>query len=258
MTFAPYLLLNTDDPLLGEEMTVDGTACRVLVVKMVYGPPGSIEGEVSAEQPLPVTGGGGGSGGIIVNRASVVDYSGTITAGNTAQLAVSSSDTNRVYLFFQNTSAGPLWINFGTTAVEGSPSIKLNSNDAFSFENSFIYTGTLSVIGATTGQSFICKTASQASSIVNQGAVTDASGTIGTGNTSQQALAANPIRKYIIVYNPGSDNLYINFGSPADLGSTSIGIVPGGQFVMEGTFICTQAMNINAANSSDPFVIKEG
>ncbi len=87
---------------------------------------------------------------------TVTDRSGSITTGGTAQQLM-AANSSRKYLFIQNVSAADLWINFTTTAVADSPSIKLASGNAFFMESSFVSTEAISIIGATTGQKWTAK-----------------------------------------------------------------------------------------------------
>lgn len=104
------------------------------------------------------------AGGSPVTQGALTDKSGTITAGGTAQvLAAAKSD--RRYLMIQNLSTGVLWVNTTGTAAVGQPSIALKActvlNDgtggAIVFEGSFIPTGAVSILGATTGQPFAAR-----------------------------------------------------------------------------------------------------
>lgn len=91
----------------------------------------------------------GGSG-------TLTDRSGTITLGGTSQQAAAANASRR-YLLIQNVSTGDLWVNFGTAAVVGQPSILIKANGAY--EPVFIPTGTVNIIGATTAQAFAMKEA---------------------------------------------------------------------------------------------------
>lgn len=88
--------------------------------------------------------------------------------------------------------------------------------------------------------------------------VTDRSGTITTGGTSQQLAASNAVRIYLFVENVSAENLWINFGAGAAVANQpSIKIVPNGSFVMESTFVCTQAVQIIGATTGSAFTAKE-
>lgn len=89
---------------------------------------------------------------------TLTDGSGTITTGGTSQQAL-ASNTSRVYLLVQNVGDVDLWVDFGTAAVQTQPSILLRSGGALTFEGVFVPTGTVNVIGATTGEPFVAKEA---------------------------------------------------------------------------------------------------
>lgn len=74
---------------------------------------------------------------------------------------------------------------------------------------------------------------------IPSGALTDASGTVGTSSSS--ILAANPSRKYLLIQNVSINKLYINFGAAATTGAGSVFLAAsGGSLLMENQFICTQ------------------
>lgn len=87
---------------------------------------------------------------------SLTDRSGTITAGGTAQ-TLAAANAARKYLLIQNNSSADLWLNFTTTAVASQPSIRLRAGETFVMEGAFVSTQLVSVIGATTGQTFSAK-----------------------------------------------------------------------------------------------------
>ena len=90
--------------------------------------------------------------------AVLTDRSGQIAVGGTAQV-VTLINRDRRYLLIQNTSAGDLWVNFTATAVVASPSIRIPTGLSLTFENSFVTSEQLSIIGATTAQTFTAKEA---------------------------------------------------------------------------------------------------
>lgn len=122
-------------------------------------------GGVFAEKVVAVAGDGSAIGVVTpVAQGALTNRSGTITAGGTAQV-LAAANTARRYLMIQNASVGTLWVSLDTTAVAGSPSIALEgcnvandgSGGSLVFEGSFIPTGAISIIGATTGQAFVGK-----------------------------------------------------------------------------------------------------
>lgn len=90
-----------------------------------------------------------------------------------------------------------------------------------------------------------------------RGALTDGSGTITTGGTSQQIFAANAARKYLLVVNVSALDLWINFGVAAVQTQPSIKITPNGSFVMEGFFVSTETVNIIGATTGTVFTAKQ-
>ena len=88
---------------------------------------------------------------------AVTDRSGTITLGGTAQQLV-AANTARRYLLIQNISAGDLWINdAGTAAIGGPGSLKIVAGGYYEYPASFVTSGAISIIGATTAQAFTAK-----------------------------------------------------------------------------------------------------
>lgn len=95
---------------------------------------------------------------------------------------------------------------------------------------------------------------------VTQGALTDRSGDIAVGATSEEVMPANANRRYMIIQNLSiSDVMWIDFGVDAVEDQPSLQLAAnGGSFVMEGSFICTQAVNIICATGGEPYSAKEG
>lgn len=91
-------------------------------------------------------------------RGSLTNRSGTITLGGTAQ-ALAAANSDRSYLFIQNLSQGPLYVDFdGTTAVQTQPSTLIPAGASLTASaEDFCPTGAISIIGPTTGQAFVAK-----------------------------------------------------------------------------------------------------
>lgn len=93
------------------------------------------------------------------------------------------------------------------------------------------------------------------------GALTNRSGTIAVGGTSQQIMAANTSRRYLMVQNPiaASEPLFVNFGAVASAAATSYELAAGQmiEFSSPG-FIPTGTVNAVAATGAHAFVAKEG
>lgn len=96
---------------------------------------------------------------VVPTQGSLIDKSGALAAGNTAEDAA-AANTTRKYLFIQNIDATEdLWFNLGVTAVADKPSMRLGPGDTFVMEASFVSTGKVSVIAATTGHKWVAKEA---------------------------------------------------------------------------------------------------
>lgn len=92
------------------------------------------------------------------------------------------------------------------------------------------------------------------------GAIVDKSGTITTGETSQEVAAANASRKYFIIQNPYDANgsLYVNFGVAANV-THGLEILPGGSYSMpDGGFITNSSITATANDTGHVFIAKEG
>lgn len=111
--------------------------------------------------------GGGINGSPMVSSGAasgpLTDGSGTITTGGTAQ-QVFAANSSRKYMLIQNQSTDTLYVNFGTAAVVGQPSMALQpanganqAGGSLSFEDNFVPNTTVSIIGATTGDAFVAK-----------------------------------------------------------------------------------------------------
>lgn len=88
---------------------------------------------------------------------TATDCSGTITTGGTSQTAL-ASNTGRHSFYVQNTSAANLALNFTSAASLTSGSIILAPGAMFYQDSgTYVASDALTVIGATTGQTFVCK-----------------------------------------------------------------------------------------------------
>lgn len=95
---------------------------------------------------------------IVPTHGALIDNSDDITVGGTAQ-TVESAGRARKYFLFQNISDTTMWINFGVTAVADKPSIQVVAGASLMFDGSFVPTGSVSLMCATTGKKFVCKEA---------------------------------------------------------------------------------------------------
>lgn len=98
-----------------------------------------------------------GSVPVTPTSGALTDRSGTITTGGTAQTAA-AANTARKHLFIQNPSTAPgsLWFSTTGTAVQASPSIELVPGASYE-TGTFVPTGVVSVIAATTGHAFTAR-----------------------------------------------------------------------------------------------------
>lgn len=94
------------------------------------------------------------------------------------------------------------------------------------------------------------------SSAGTTGALTDCSGTITTGGTSQTAVAAVATRKYLLVQNTSAGNEYINFTSNAAATGSSLLILPNGSFVQETNFVSNEKVSIFGATTAQAYTCK--
>lgn len=90
-----------------------------------------------------------------------------------------------------------------------------------------------------------------------KGTLTDGSGTIASGGASQQIFAANSSRKYFFFENVSSGDLWINFTTAAAVTQPSIKVKADGSFVMEASFVSTEAINVIGATTGQAFVAKQ-
>lgn len=103
----------------------------------------------------------GAAGADLVQRGNLVDRSGTIATGATAQ-QLAAANPARIYLLVENISAGDLWVNFGVTAVQAQPSVRLIPGASAEYSpagTGWVPATTISIIGATTAQAFVAKEA---------------------------------------------------------------------------------------------------
>jgi hypothetical protein len=90
----------------------------------------------------------------IPTRGAMADRSGIIAVAGVSQV-LAAENPNRGYFFIQNISEDTLWINFGTDAVQDSPSIKLYPDGTFEM-NKFNSTDQITITG-TAGAKFVAK-----------------------------------------------------------------------------------------------------
>lgn len=92
------------------------------------------------------------------------------------------------------------------------------------------------------------------------GTLTERSGTITTGGVSQQIMAANADRKYLLIQNISDIDMWFRFGATGAAADTvdNWKLPAGGSFTMEGSFVSTQAIQIIGATTGKKFSAVEG
>lgn len=92
---------------------------------------------------------------------------------------------------------------------------------------------------------------------MSTGHIKNASGTVATGGTAQDALPVDAGRQYLLIQNPkaAAETLYVDFGLNA-AAATAIGLEPGESLKFENKFVPTDRVSVNAATSAHAFVLK--
>jgi hypothetical protein len=90
------------------------------------------------------------------------------------------------------------------------------------------------------------------------GALTDRSGAITAGGTSQQVAAAKTNRAYLLFQNISDTAMWLNFGAAATADNNSIFLNSQGSMLFSGSFIPSDSVNVLCATTGKKFVCKEG
>ena len=85
----------------------------------------------------------------------------------------------------------------------------------------------------------------------------DHSGTITTANQSQLVMKENPKRRYLLIQNVSNGTLWVNFTLAAQQAQPSIQLVSGGSYVLESSFVSSEAVYIIGAVAGATYVAKE-
>lgn len=94
---------------------------------------------------------------------------------------------------------------------------------------------------------------------VRQGVLSDFGGTIATGGTAQTIIGPNLARRFLLIENlDPTEDLWLDFTSAAVLSQPSILIPHGETFRMDGAFVSTEEVSLNATTTAHPFAAKEG
>lgn len=91
-----------------------------------------------------------------------------------------------------------------------------------------------------------------------RGQLVDGSGTVTTGNTSQQVFAYDGSRYFLLCLNPiaATEPLYVNFGLAASATGSSIELAPGGSVTFGDNFIPVGVVSVTAATAGHRYVCK--
>lgn len=120
---------------------------KVQRVKVMFGDDNTAR-DVSDTFPMPVYN---------PSSQALTSRSGTITTGGTAQQLM-AANTARQGWSIRNNSTGSLWFNeLGSAAVIGQPSFELKTGEYFESPRNGSGEAAISIIGATTGQSFTAR-----------------------------------------------------------------------------------------------------
>lgn len=91
------------------------------------------------------------------------------------------------------------------------------------------------------------------------GAVTDGSGTITNGGTAQQVFAANAARRYLLIQNQSTGDLWVNYkGSAAVESQPSVLLAPNGSLSFDDSFVPNAAVSLIGATTGQAFVAEQG
>lgn len=89
------------------------------------------------------------------------------------------------------------------------------------------------------------------------GSLVDRSGTITTGGTSQQVMAANPSRRYLLIQNVSDTTMWCNFSIAAVQTQPSFILITNASFLMENETIATSSINCIGPTTGKAFTAKE-
>ena len=88
--------------------------------------------------------------------------------------------------------------------------------------------------------------------------VVDRSGSITAGGTSQQVMAKNTARRYLVFQNVSDTAMYVNFGGAALVDTDSVKINAGGSLTFSDEWVPADAVHVICATTGKKFVAKEG
>lgn len=92
----------------------------------------------------------------------------------------------------------------------------------------------------------------------SRAAIVDRSGTIAAGGISQQLAAANATRRYLLIQNVSTGDLWFTFGpAAAVLTQPSLKLAAGASYEMTGAYVASEAIQIIGGGAGQAFSARE-
>lgn len=177
--------------------------------------------------------------------AKLTQTQGSTTSGQSGPLAQAAV-----------TTAAPSYTTAQTSPLSLTTAGGLRT-DTSSVAGTTISTGN-GVTGAGTQRVTISSDNTAFSTKAATGTLTNRSGTTsGTPSTSTQIMASNSTRQYLFIQNVGATTIWINFTTAAVTTQPSIQLSSGANFIMESSFVSTEAVNVISTGTSIAFAAKE-
>ena len=193
--------------------------------------------------------GGSDYGGSPVSHPLKIDSNGAIAIGSSVSLTVTqptAANLNATVSGNVNQTLGSPGYAAITDGTHGPAAVKAASTAAVATDPALV----------------VAISPNNSLAVAISGTLTDRSGTVTTGGTSQQIAAANSSRKFLLIENPSNatEVLYVNFTTAASTtAKNSIELNAGGSIQLNaGTYITTEAVNVTAVTTSHAFIAKEG
>jgi hypothetical protein len=168
----------------------------------------------------------------------------TLANGQQAAVQLGTRGAQHVQLMIGDTVTGVATILTGADAISNT---SINSLRVTGFGEVFNGTSWDRQRGTVNGTSII----------PSVGAVTNRSGTITTGGTSQQIMAANATRRYLLIQNISDTVMWCNFAIAAVQDQPSFRIGVGESFTMQNLAVSSEAIHCIGATAAKAFVAKE-
>jgi hypothetical protein len=114
-------------------------------IKLITGNDNTNDGDVSKSNPLA----------IYTPTSPIINISGTITIGGTAQSLSVANTAGRYFMIQNHSTIESLWFNDFGVATAGQPSIEISAGGYY--ESPYSTTSAISIFALTTGHSFTAK-----------------------------------------------------------------------------------------------------